>query len=280
MSNNEFWIENPSILIEKDELVNFVPTKNMSLVQKMNAITRFCLYGLLIGMIFNFQDNIMYILFVIIIMTIISYKLNETPNTNSTNNPNLFNSNQIDTLSTKLSEVLINNKKNLLENFNKGNAESTSENNVVENGNKCNAEPTIKDTSGDNIQVKLEDPLNKDNEQNELKQLNELSNKNCKTPTNDNPLMNVNIGDNPLNHSACEYSDEIKENINKKLNYNLYQDVDDLFGRYNSQRQFYTMPSTTVPNDQKSFAEWLYKTPETCKENSLCLKYEDNRYNK
>ena len=58
------------------------------------------------------------------------------------------------------------------------------------------------------------------------------------------------------------------------------QDVDDLFGRYNSQRQFYTMPSTTVPNDQKSFAEWLYKTPETCKENSLCLKYEDNRYNK
>ena len=34
-----------------------------------------------------------------------------------------------------------------------------------------------------------------------------------------------------------------------------------------SSRQFYTNPSTTIPNDQEAFAKWLYYNPEkTCKE--------------
>jgi hypothetical protein len=338
MSNNKFWIENPAILVEKDLLMNFTPSSTMSLVQKMNAITRFCLYGLLIGFIFNFNDNIMYILFVSIIVTIIIYKINQTNNTsdNLSNNPDLFNSNQIDRLSNELSDVLVKNNTNILENFNKCNSGNNSDNNEpskcdnsndnngnnepsngtneTSNGNnkpsKCNNKPSkcnngnnepSNDNNGnnnngngngngsennnndgnnknlsDNIKVKLE-------LSNEKKVLNNNISSNestCKFPTKNNPLMNINIGDNPLNNAACEYSDEIKENINKKFKYNLYQDVDDLFGRYNSQRQFYTMPSTSNPNDQKSFAEWLYKSPETCKENSLCLRYEDTRYNK
>jgi hypothetical protein len=57
--------------------------------------------------------------------------------------------------------------------------------------------------------------------------------------------------------------------------------VDDLFNRNTSQRQFYTTPVTTIPNDQTGFARWLYKLPETCKENqSNCLKYEDIRFNR
>lgn len=48
-----------------------------------------------------------------------------------------------------------------------------------------------------------------------------------------------------------------------------------------TQRQFFTMPSTTIPNDQTTFAKWLYRLPETCKENQKnCLKYEDVRYKK
>jgi hypothetical protein len=46
-----------------------------------------------------------------------------------------------------------------------------------------------------------------------------------------------------------------------------YSDPTDVFGKSQSQRQFVTQPSTTVPNDQKSYQEWLYKIPgKTCKE--------------
>ena len=40
-----------------------------------------------------------------------------------------------------------------------------------------------------------------------------------------------------------------------------------MFGRSQSQREFYTMPSTSIPNDQGSYQDWLYKIPgKTCKE--------------
>ena len=43
-------------------------------------------------------------------------------------------------------------------------------------------------------------------------------------------------------------------------------DIDDIYSKYNSQRQFYTMPNTSIPNKQKEFALWLYNRGPTCKE--------------
>ena len=78
---------------------------------------------------------------------------------------------------------------------------------------------------------------------------------------------------------ACDVSDpEVKLLIDNNFDNNLYKDIDDIFGKMNSQRQFYTMPSTTIPNDQESFAKWLYLSPKTCKEDQdYCLRYEDVR---
>jgi hypothetical protein len=46
-----------------------------------------------------------------------------------------------------------------------------------------------------------------------------------------------------------------------------YSDPTDVFGRSQSQREFVTQPSTTIPNDQGSYQDWLYKIPgKTCKE--------------
>lgn len=51
---------------------------------------------------------------------------------------------------------------------------------------------------------------------------------------------------------------------------NLPLDEWDIYGKNNSQRQFFTLP----PNDQTSFAEWLYKPKDTCKTNpSQCTGY-------
>lgn len=110
-------------------------------------------------------------------------------------------------------------------------------------------------------------------------------NQNCVKPTLNNPFMNVTYVDqldNPNREEACDISDpEIKKDIEDKFMNNLFRDVNDLFGKNNSQRQFYTMPSTTVANKQDEFARWLYLSPKTCKEDQdYCIKYEDLRQNR
>jgi hypothetical protein len=58
-----------------------------------------------------------------------------------------------------------------------------------------------------------------------------------------------------------------------------HSDPTDIYGKKQSQRQFITQPSTTIPNDQGSFANWLYKIPgKTCKEGGrqACLVMTDN----
>jgi len=104
----------------------------------------------------------------------------------------------------------------------------------------------------------------------------------CRKPTNDNPFMNppisdFNNGDVP---SACNGDDEfIKDAVNKSFNSDLYRDIDDVFDKVNSQRQFYTVPNTSIPNNQTDFANWLYRIPVTCKEDQeQCLRYEDLRF--
>jgi len=92
-------------------------------------------------------------------------------------------------------------------------------------------------------------------------------------PTYDNPFMNPSLCDyknNPNREAYSKksfiYNEKIKEEIEDKFSYNLYQDVNDIYGKNNSQRQFYTTPVTTIPNDQDSFAKWLYSKAEHCKD--------------
>jgi hypothetical protein len=53
-----------------------------------------------------------------------------------------------------------------------------------------------------------------------------------------------------------------------------YSDPTDVFGKSQSQRQFVTQPVTTIPNDQGSYQDWLYKIPgKTCKEGNAAACY-------
>jgi hypothetical protein len=59
----------------------------------------------------------------------------------------------------------------------------------------------------------------------------------------------------------------VKQTMDDYFRVQWYSDPTDVFGKNQGQRQFVTQPSTTVPNDQGSFADWLYKIPgKTCKE--------------
>ena len=100
-----------------------------------------------------------------------------------------------------------------------------------------------------------------------------INKKNFVGPTKDNPFMNIMIDDykkNPnresLNKANNYINKKLNKEISKKFNHNLYTDFDKLYNVKNAQRQFYTNPVTTIPNEQTKFANWLYKLPPTCKE--------------
>lgn len=94
---------------------------------------------------------------------------------------------------------------------------------------------------------------------------------------NPNPFGNVLVSDlkySPDGLRADITSTESKIALDDLFRVQWYSDPTDVFGKSQSQRQFVTQPSTTVPNDQKSYQEWLYKIPgKTCKEGNpeACL---------
>ena len=108
----------------------------------------------------------------------------------------------------------------------------------------------------------------------------------CVLPTADNPFMNVSFEDyrlDPNRPAACPPDTVINQTTGRtvadetEVNFsqNLFTDVDDLFGTNNSRRQFYTNPSTTIPNNQDEFAQWLYGDARSCKDTkSDCVPYE------
>jgi hypothetical protein len=90
-------------------------------------------------------------------------------------------------------------------------------------------------------------------------------------PTARNLFMNVLLEEikyNPGRPAAAPVDNPlVKQTLDDYFRVQWFSDPTDVFGKNQSQRQFVTQPSTTVPNDQGAFADWLYKIPgKTCKE--------------
>lgn len=117
----------------------------------------------------------------------------------------------------------------------------------------------------------LELYLNNNNENNNFVEKSLLKQERTK-PTISNPFMNINLITDNRDRSKAQSSwdnPKTKKDVEESFNYNLYRDVSDLYGKSNSQRQFYTAPSTTIPNDQTAFAKWCFNTGPTCKEKGI-----------
>jgi hypothetical protein len=90
-------------------------------------------------------------------------------------------------------------------------------------------------------------------------------------PTAANPFMNVLLDELTYNPNRPR-ADGITTPSNNVVLDDYFRvqwnsDPTDVFGRSQGQRQFYTTPSTSIPNDQTSYMNWLYLIPgKTCKE--------------
>lgn len=87
-------------------------------------------------------------------------------------------------------------------------------------------------------------------------------------PNVNNPFMNAMPFDSRNRDPATRTIDNSVKHAEVEVAFDngTYRDVNDVFDKNNGKRQFFTMPWTTYPNNQGGFANWLYKTPPTCKE--------------
>ena len=103
---------------------------------------------------------------------------------------------------------------------------------------------------------------------------------NCQKPSPENPMANVLLSDYKNakeKKPACKY-DDVKNQINNSLYDSFNVDENDFNWKNNSQRQFFSMPSTTIPNDRDAFLDFVsgnQRYKKMCKEDSFtCTGYE------
>jgi len=103
-------------------------------------------------------------------------------------------------------------------------------------------------------------------------------------PTKDNPMMNIRVNDildNPTRAPALpsfdpkvekEINDKTKDFVTEQFNSDpkirelLFSDLVETIKFDDSMRNFHSMPSTSLPNDQGAFAQFCYGDQPSCKE--------------
>jgi hypothetical protein len=102
-------------------------------------------------------------------------------------------------------------------------------------------------------------------------------------PTKENPFMNYTLGDlfdNPERNPGYGFYD-IKDEMKNKYRSHIVSDPSDVWGKYINDRNYYTMPNTSIVNDQTGFAQACFGDSGTCKSlGKDCLKYRDPTYNR
>ena len=107
-----------------------------------------------------------------------------------------------------------------------------------------------------------------------VKDLDNILQKEFTMPTKKNPAMNVlmtEYTENPNRKPAAPaYNEVVEEEINEKaqrdIDKKLFKNLGDNLSFENSMRNFYAMPNTKIPNNQKDFALFCYGNMPSCKE--------------
>jgi len=245
-----FWLKDPKVLYEDQKYLEFIPTSKMSRADQLNAITRFCIYFLILAAATQKSDGWIQFPIVVMILCIILYYVFESDTEGMTKEL------------SRLKDITI-------------------------DDNDDNKEKIIIETGGYDSNGKLRLGKYRSSKKKcktvkySLDEYNDFKNATCKVPTKDNPFMNPTATEFEMEMppEACNADDDlIKDKINTAFNNDLFMDVSDLFERQNSQRQYYTVPNMNPP-DQTAFAKWLYADVSNCKEDqNKCLRYEDIRF--
>jgi hypothetical protein len=242
LSSTPFWINDPTVLFKREEMMDIWPAPLMSIEQKMNAISRIVILLSILGFLITKNVNILLTGAITLAIFVMMYKLQHQEEYDAKNGGNSNDNGSNDN----------------------GAGNSVKNSNDIKEGfvNSTFNEPT--------------------NTRSGLKPIMTM-------PTVTNPMMNVLLTeiayDPERNQAAPSYNPKIEKEINhttevatvldfeprtiteaEKLRKKLFADLGDKYEFDDSMRSFYTNPNTTIPNDQKGFAEFCYGSMVSCKE--------------
>jgi len=236
---DNFWLENPKILFDKEKYFKIIPTQTMTKNEQLNAISRFLLYVTILLLLFGKNK-----LYIIICISIFIFVI-------------ILHNSQKYNIKGRIREA---EEKVLIS------EEKPKEDNIGVLGYGFDGQ----------LHTPIEKQPDKKYSYKFNKEFDKYT---CLKPSLDNPYMNPTLVnyDSEYNPKACNADDKkIKDSSDLCFNNGLYKNIEDLFDVHNSQRQFYTIPHN--PPDQTKFAHWLYNIGPTCKDDTgKCLNYEDIR---
>jgi hypothetical protein len=241
LSSTPFWINDPTVLFKREEMMDIWPAPLMSIEQKMNAISRIVILLSILGFLITKNVNILLTGAITLAIFVMMYKLQHQEEYDAKNGGNKDSG-----------------------------SNDTGAGNSVKNSN---------DKKEGFVNSTFNEPTNT---RNGLKPIMTI-------PTVANPMMNVLLTeiayDPERNKAALAYNPKIEKEINhttevatvldfeprtiteaEKLRKKLFADLGDKYEFDDSMRSFYTNPNTTIPNDQKAFAEFCYGSMISCKE--------------
>ena len=230
----QFWSNQPTILFNKEYMFELWPTTDMCYEQKLNSITRLVILISILGYILTMSLRILGVGALTLLIIFVLFTMRKQ----------------------KITKEMMN------EGF--GNNGCGNNNNNMEFGN--NALPNDSYVNPVTLDSVLKSEFKEGNRK--------------------NPFSNVlltQIGDNPERKSAppsfnVDVSEDITENVKKAVqmmnpgikntNKQLYGDLWQNFELDQSNRQFFSTPSTRVTNDALSFGNYLYGNMPSAKEST------------
>lgn len=229
LSSTQFWINDPTVLFKREEMMDIWPAPLMSIEQKLNAISRIVILLSVLGFLITKNVNILFTGIITLAIFVMMYKLqyqaqyDEQNGNNNNNNGNNNNNND------SKKEGFVNSK--------------------MYNNSKTNfTTPTVTNPM---MNVLLPEIAYNP----ERKQAAPAYNSKVEKEINHSTQVATVLDFEPKTLTEGE-----------KLRKKLFADLGDKYEFDDSMRSFYSNPSTTIPNDQQAFAEFCYGSMISCKE--------------
>lgn len=255
-SHDSLWYDAPPVLVAHNRLLEFIPSSRMSLEEQLNAVVRFAVYFWFLMVVLGADYRLIFLPLLVAGATVVFQRHQQREGEGTRQNDD----DESRAMPDGLEEYT---------DASSGNSHHHGHGDGEEKVDDLDDPPQDPSASDVNPIGSNRVPPSFESSQRHAK----VSNK-CQAPSKHNPFMNVLVSDiryRPHRPAACtrRQRSDIKQDVKARFEDGLYNNVGDAWGTTNSQRQFFTMPATTIPNDQGGFAQWLYQTEPILKEQGL-----------
>lgn len=233
-----FWANDPTVLFNKDYILQMWPLQTMTFDEKLNAISRLIIVLSILGFIITKSIRFLVIGIVTLAIIYFVYKMRKQ----------------------KIVKELLNKDGNEKEGFKNNDKNAYSQPSEVKITNPETLEAYLKSDF---------EPTNKKNPLGNVLLTDIMDNPQRKAAP---PSFNIEVYED-INSSTKKMIQSLNPEI-KNTNKQLFGDLGEKFEFDQSMWQYYSTPNTKIPNDQGAFADFLYGDMPSCRggDDVACVK--------